>query len=311
MSLTRFSTTHQPNFVRYQELFTIDPTYPHVHLVDMPFRLTSPWQDQGCELGVWKQDTTMVAWAVFQPPWRNIDYAIVPSERGSSLEQELLAWGKEQMKHYSLRTGKHFYGSVELYEDTPHLERTEASLHALGFDTLDASTLRLEKLDASILRFEIDLQQAFPEYQLPEGYIIRPLRGKAEAQESVHLMNAVFGSNWMTNTWRLRTFEHPAYRPAIDLVVTNPDNHLVGFCSCWLWHHLGQIEPLGVHPDYQRMGLGRALELAAMGVVWNQGARLLYVDHGSSNEKARALSRKAGFRQINNALKYYIHTTRI
>ena len=139
-------------------------------------------------------------------------------------------------------------------------------------------------------------------------YSLFLLRGNIEVQEYVHLISAVFGSNWMTTAWRLRTFEHPAYRPDIDLVVESPEGDLVGFCSCWLWQNLGQIEPLGVHPDYQRRGLGNALELAAIGVLRNQGVRYVYVDHGNFNAKALALSRKAGFRHINTILKYHIHT---
>jgi len=36
--------------------------------------------------------------------------------------------------------------------------------------------------------------------------------------------------------------------------------------------------------------------------------RWVYLDHVSLNEKAIALSLKTGFRQINNALRYYIDT---
>jgi ribosomal protein S18 acetylase RimI-like enzyme len=115
----------------------------------------------------------------------------------------------------------------------------------------------------------------------------------------------------MTRAWRLRTLAHPAYRPAIDLVAVSPQGELVGFCICWMWHDLGQIEPLGVHPDYQGRGLGRALELSALGALRNHNVRMVYLDHVSLNNNAIALSLKNGFEQSNNALRYYVDTNEI
>jgi len=105
----------------------------------------------------------------------------------------------------------------------------------------------------------------------------------------------------------MRTLEHPAYRAEIDLVVVGPEDRPVGFCVCWMWQDIAQIEPLGVHPEYQGKGLGSALGLAALHALRSQGARCVYVDHVSLNEKAIAISRQTGFRQTNNALRSYIH----
>lgn len=274
-----------------------DIQHPHTHLIDMPFRVGSTWQDRGCQVGVWEQRGEVLAWAVFQPPWRNLDYAIAPAERGSALETDVFAWGKQQIIAYADRTGEPLHGAVELFEDTPRIEQTVDHLHALGF----------EKLDWSVVRFEIDLDQAFPPYQLPAGFSIRPSSGTQELQAYVDLIEAVFGPHWMTSAWRARTLALPAYRPEVDLVVANAENVPVGFCCCWRWGDVGQIEPLGIHSDYQGLGLGRALERAACQALRGQGARRLYVDHGSTNEKAIALSLKTGFRRVNNTVRYYIH----
>jgi ribosomal protein S18 acetylase RimI-like enzyme len=110
----------------------------------------------------------------------------------------------------------------------------------------------------------------------------------------------------MTTAWRQRTLQHPAYKPEIDLVAVTPERSLAGFCICWLGKDVGQFEPLGVHPDYQGLGLGRALELAALQQLRHYGARMACVDHGSYNEKAINLSRQTGFKQTNDALRYYI-----
>jgi len=296
MSFIRFTSTNNPNPDQLNRLLNADSEHSHIHIVDMPYRETSIWQDHGCDYGIWEKEDKILAWAVFQPAWWNIDYAIHPSERGSVLEKEIFEWGKDQMLLYSRRTGEEFWGSVEMFEDTPKAGQTIGNLEALGF----------AKFDWRIIRFELDLLQELPKVQVPHGYKIRPLHGMEEVAAYVNLHRAAFGSEKMTFDWRMRTLEHPAYRPELDLVVENLEEIPVGFCVCWLWKDFGQIEPLGVHPEHQGKGLGRALELAAYRILRKEGARIMLVDHVSLNEKAMELSLQSGFRQRNNALRYYV-----
>ena len=289
-------TVKQYDYKKLAGLLAADPEHPHIHVVDMPYRATSIWQDQGCEMGVWEKAGELTAWAVFQPAWWNLDFAVHPSLRGSEMEQEVFSWGKEQMLKYSKHTGEEFWGSVEIFEDTPLAARTIKNLEAAGFTPFDWS----------ILRFELDLSRELPPAQLPAGYKIRPLHGTGEVQAYVDLHRAAFDSERMTFEWRSRTLNHPSYRPELDLIVENEENVPVGFCICWGREKVGQIEPLGVHPDYQGMGLGTALEIFAYQTLKAHGAGLINVDHASFNEKAIALSQKTGFRQTNNALRYYI-----
>lgn len=294
---TTFSTTKMlSNLHQLQSLLELDPAHPHIHLVDMPYRLSSTWQDFAGEIGIWKRGEQIVAWGVFLPPWWNFDYAIHPTERGSLLEKEVIAWGAAEMQRYSQQSGEEFWGSVELFEDTPHLEQTRAHLEVLGFKPFSWSTVRLA----------IDLEQSLLKPELPEGFGIRPLRGSSEVGTYVDLHRAAFGSDKMTVAWRTRSLQHPAYRPNIDLVVTNADDTPIGFCVCWLWGTRGQIEPLGIHPDYQGRGLGQAIERAALHVLRDAGTTQAFVDHTSFNEKAIAVSQQNGFQQINNALRFYI-----
>ncbi len=298
MKFTSFTTIVSPEFNSLQTLLNADPNHPHVHRIDMPFRLTSTWQDKGCEIGIWQAENKLIAWAVFQPPWSSFDYALQPSEWGSSLEVEILTWGKEQIQGYLERTGENSSGCVEFFEDRPKAEKTVDYLKQLGF----------KKVDWSTPRFAIDLDRDLPQPQLPAGFTIRPFRGSTEVDAYVSLYHAVFalGGMGMTAAWRMRTLQHPPYQSDIDFVVVSPDNQLVGFCTCWMWQGLGQIEPLGIHPEYQRQGLGRALERTALGALRNRGAKFAYIDHGSYNDRAIALSLQTGFKQINNAQRYCI-----
>ena len=240
----------------------------------------------------------LLAWGVFQPPWWNFDYAIDPAFAGSSLEEAIFAWGKSQIMQYSKRTKEWFWGSIELFEDAPNQAQTIAQLEALGFQPFEWTTMR----------FAIDLNQPLPQPQMPDGYVIRPIRAASEAEAYVALQRAAFNSEKMTTAWRMRSFEHPDYRPKLDLILADANDTPIGFCVCWLKDGVGQIEPLGVHPDHQGKGLGRALELAALQMMRAHGAHTALVDHVSLNDAAIALSKQTGFRQINNALRFYIDT---
>jgi ribosomal protein S18 acetylase RimI-like enzyme len=55
----------------------------------------------------------------------------------------------------------------------------------------------------------------------------------------------------------------PQYRPELDLVAAAPDGQLAAFCVGWLSpeDRTAQIEPVGVAPGFQGLGLGRSLLL--------------------------------------------------
>lgn len=58
----------------------------------------------------------------------------------------------------------------------------------------------------------------------------------------------------------------PQYQPELDIVAVASDGSLAGFCVGWLnsERHTGLIEPLGVHPRFHHLGIGRALLLEAL-----------------------------------------------
>jgi ribosomal protein S18 acetylase RimI-like enzyme len=290
------SLTKNPDDSRLFSILAADRNHPHVHLVDMPYRLASTWQDSGCALRIWERGEKLLAWALFQPPWWNLDYVLHPSERGSLLEQEILMWGIQQMKDYAASIGDDFYGSVEFFENTPGVDQTVLSLESLGF----------REFDWSIVRFEKDLDQGLPRVNIPDGYLIRPLAGREEVDRYVELHRAAFNSNMMTTAWRRRTLEHRLHQPEFDLVAIDTEGKFVGFCIGWGGQDAGQIEPLGVHPDHQGKGLGRALELTAFQAFQKAGIQKALVDHASTNREAISLSLKMGFKQTHRALRYFI-----
>ena len=58
------------------------------------------------------------------------------------------------------------------------------------------------------------------------------------------------------------------------MVVEAPDGSFAAFCLAWLdeENRVGELEPVGVHEDHRRRGLGRAVSLAALARLREAGA---------------------------------------
>ena len=145
---------------------------------------------------------------------------------------------------------------------------------------------------------------------LPAGYSLRPLAGEAECSAYVDLHRAVFESKNMTVEWRARTLRHAGYRPDLDLVVAAPDGRLAAFCVGWFQPGdarsapSGQIEPMGVHEDFRKLGLGRAILSEAVRRLASLGAAHVDVETDSYRNAAFELYEAIGFRVIQDVLVY-------
>ncbi len=141
----------------------------------------------------------------------------------------------------------------------------------------------------------------------PTGFVIRPLNGESEVSAYVELHRAAFESRNMTVEWRARTLRSREYIPDLDLVCVAPDGRLAAFCIGWLnptGPVSGQIEPLGVHPDWRHLGLGRAILGEALRRLHHRGATRVYVETDQYRDAALGLYESTGFRVIEDVLVY-------
>jgi mycothiol synthase len=89
----------------------------------------------------------------------------------------------------------------------------------------------------------------------------------------------------------------PHYRFDDDLVVEAPDGTLAAFALGWLdpVGGVGELEPVGTHPDHQRRGLSRAVVTGAATRFFNAGVRAVQVYADASEAAAEALYASVGF----------------
>jgi ribosomal protein S18 acetylase RimI-like enzyme len=286
---------------RMAELVRKFPT-ENIHIVDLPYRFSSWSFDYPENIRLWTDENgQLLAWAILQVPFWKIDYAYHP-EFQHTLHPQILKWADEQAgKIVGTPSGHPAWFVPVLASQTDRIRDLEET----GFTSQDNVG---ENSWTQVL-----LQHSSPlstkEISLPTGFTIRPLDGAKEVDAYVDLHRAVFESKNMTTEWRNRTFQRPEYIPDLDLIAVSPNGQLAAFCVCWLAEDpngeiSGQIEPMGVHAEYRKLGLGRAILSEGLRRLQSRGARQIFVQTDNYRDAAFKLYESAGFRVIKNMLMY-------
>lgn len=96
---------------------------------------------------------------------------------------------------------------------------------------------------------------------------------------------------------RLRTAENIAAafnRPHPGVVLESPRGRVVGYCFTHVWGSLGWLGTLGLAPDRQGLGLGRALVRAGLGLLEEAGCSTLALETMPDSGRNLALYTRLG-----------------
>ena len=134
----------------------------------------------------------------------------------------------------------------------------------------------------------------------PDGYRLRSMRGPADIEARVAVHRAAFAPSKMTVEKYQILVKQDHYDWSRDLVVEAPDGSFAAFAMCWAdgVGSVGEFEPVGVHPDHQRRGLGRVVMRAGLHFLREIGIRDAIVFSLRSNAASEALYRSAGFAEL-------------
>ncbi|GIG61914.1 hypothetical protein Lfu02_62860 [Longispora fulva] len=187
---------------------------------------------------------------------------------------ETVAWG-----------GLHLPGELSLLVDPARPEFTAEVLDWAG--SLATGPLTVTVLDAERHLIDVltgrgfvpaDLDGPFflalsrsladlpPVPALPDGFVVRPVRGERDVDRRVAVHAEVWAPSALTaDRWRTLTAGWP-YSAEFDLVVEAPDGRFVAYCMGWYdaVNRSGEFEPVGTVPGYRRRGLSRAVGLAVL-----------------------------------------------
>jgi ribosomal protein S18 acetylase RimI-like enzyme len=263
----------------------------HLNVVDLPYRLSSWALDVPENVCLWEDENgTLAASAVVRTPWLSLDYALRPDAAG--LESAIVARAVERCQQIADENGEHFPLFVRVRPE-------RASLIGI------LENYEFRRNDWSLVHLTCTMARAVvPPPAFPSGFSVRPLRGLSEVADYVALHRAAFGSTSMTVEWRARTLDMADYVPELDLIVVTPDDKPVAFAIGWMYGTDAQVEPIGVHPDYQKLGLGRALLLEELQRMHAGGAERVHIESYTDNDPARGLYESVGFEVKHRLLSY-------
>jgi ribosomal protein S18 acetylase RimI-like enzyme/ABC-type cobalt transport system substrate-binding protein len=271
----------------------------NLHGTDLPYRFSSWALEDPDNVRLWfDKDQHLVAWVVLQTPFWTIDYVCHPDNK-LNLHQEILAWA-DQRAHKTINTA---YGHPAWYVDvfSGQSDRIH-DLESLGFKC----QADIGEDSWSKVLMKRSVKTPVKVYSPPSGFIVRSLAGDGEVKDYVELHQSVFESRNMTVDRRMRTLQHPNYKPELDIVVESPDGHLGAFCICWFDESSrdGRVEPLGCHKDFRRYALGRVALSQGLHRRQSLDAQNIFVETDSYRNTAFRLYESFDFQVIQDVLVY-------
>jgi len=148
-----------------------------------------------------------------------------------------------------------------------------------------------------------------PSSSVPEGFELRSCKGEREVAERAGAQYNAFNSSAPFERY-LERFTHfmrsPVYDPDLDIVTVAPDGRVGSFCIVWTdpINRVGLFEPVGTHPEFQRMGLGKAVMQEGLRRLQERGMMNAIVSTFEDNLAAIKFYESLGF-QITNHLGTY------
>ncbi len=246
------------------------------------------WDDPACPGG-------LLGWALISPDWVGYDVYIHPELRGSDIACEMYIWAEEQAAGVAREKGKPtIYVLWVLRDDAAfggHLER------------------RGYQLKRGYVHLRRSLEGKLPPAKEAEGFVVRSCRGVAEVTARAQAQFRAFNSTASFEQYleRFTNFmRSPVYDRDLDIIAITPDGQVGAFCIVWIdtETRLGLFEPVGTHPDYHRMGLGRAIMQEGLRRLQARGMRSAIVSTFEDNLAAIKLYESAGFQIINKLGTY-------
>ena len=171
--------------------------------------------------------------------------------------------------------------------------RFDAALGARGF---------AEDADAPTFLYNVRELGEIEEPSLPGGYRLGTMAEESSLTRRVAVHRAAFHPSRVTEESYANVVETWPYRPELDCFVEAPDGTFASYALAWLddANGVGELEPVGTHPDHRRRGLGRAVNLFALQQLRAAGAGRATV--GCRGDDAypvpKRLYRSVGFREL-------------
>ena len=269
----------------------------YCHIGDIPHRIYNGIRGRLPRhelVKIWEASGTIIGFVLVGPYYQMFNVFLHPDYRGTEVEQDMLGQGYTIARHYMNEIGLAEKAVIhEVHQGDE--KRIQAAL-AVGFEAGEQYGNDTE----------CSLDQPIPEPQLPEGFSIRSATMEDYAQlDAVH--SGAFGSGkWTPELYRDEVMLKPGYSHEREIVVVAPDGQFAAFTVTWLdeLNKVGYFEPVGVHKDFHRRGLGRAMMLYCLHEMKRLGMKTAQVGHEIGNPASTGLYNSLGFRTKHQLMDY-------
>jgi mycothiol synthase len=139
---------------------------------------------------------------------------------------------------------------------------------------------------------------------VPIDFVIRSAT-YADAERLALVHSGAFGSGWSRANYADR-MRMPGYDPQDEIAAVHADGTFIGFTITWYdeMNSVGHFEPVGVHRDFHRLGVGSALLRAGMERMRDAGMASATVWHASAEDRAVAFYQSNGFTSVNAVTRW-------
>lgn len=133
-------------------------------------------------------------------------------------------------------------------------------------------------------------------------WTIEPLTSNADIEAILAVEEASF-----TNPWTREMYQAELGKEGISyfFLARDGDRRVIGFCSFWRVADELHINNLAVMPDLRQRGIGTALLARVLDQAPALGASRAYLEVRRSNDAAKRLYERFGFRVAGTRREYY------
>lgn len=246
----------------------------------------------------WNTDDGLSAFALVDH-YHNLWFETKRDDTAAEIEREIIDWGVRCIQKEITQSGEESTLDASCRDDDT---RRIALLEERGFIRQEITTIHLAR----------SLMDPLPAPQPPEGFTMRPAAGEGEVEALVRLHRSAFGTENMTVEERLAMMRAQDYDRQLDLLVTAPDGRMAAYCLCSFDRVRdnkrggvqGAIDTIATHPDFQGLGLAKALLLAGMMKLKQRGADRAVMSTSSENSAMQRTAFSVGYSVQSKTLWY-------
>jgi ribosomal protein S18 acetylase RimI-like enzyme len=144
-----------------------------------------------------------------------------------------------------------------------------------------------------------------PHIEVPESQFMLRSAEMPDVVQLAAVHAGAFGSDWTPESY-LRRMQKPGYIALNEIVAVAGDGRFAGFTNTWYdeLNKVGYFEPVGVHSEFHRMGVGSVLLHEGMRRMRAAGMTSATVWHAAEDEGATAFYKSNGFEPLNPVARW-------